>query len=76
MILSFFTGRAVIVCENNIKSSFQRRNGTKMKKRQRQDFQDTKRFDGEEQYNRRLLNKAVKPKTYARKRKFQRKEIK
>ena len=47
-----------------------------MKKRQRQDFQDTKRFDGEEQYNRRLLNKAVKPKTYARKRKIQRKEIK
>ena len=47
-----------------------------MKKRQRQDFQDTKRFDGEEQYNRRLLKKAVKPKTYARKRKFQRKEFK
>ena len=47
-----------------------------MKKRQRQDFQDTKRFDGEEQYNRRLLNKAVKSKAYARKRKFQRKEIK
>lgn len=48
----------------------------KMKKRQRRNFQDTKRFDGEEQYNRRLLNKAVKSKTYARKRKFQRKEIK
>ena len=47
-----------------------------MKKRQRQDFEDTMIFDGEEQYNRRLLNKAVKPKTYARKRKFQRKEIK
>ncbi len=48
----------------------------KMKKEQRRNFQDTKRFDGEEQYNRRLLNKAVKSKTYARKRKFQRKEIK
>ena len=38
-----------------------------MKKRQRQNFQDTKRFDGEEQYNRRLLNKAVKPKTFSEK---------
>lgn len=48
----------------------------KMKKGQRRNFQDTKRFDGEEQYNCRLLNKAVKSKTYARKRKFPRKEIK
>ena len=47
-----------------------------MKKGQRRNFQDTKRFDGEEQYNRKLLNKAVKSKAYAKKRKFHRKEIK
>ncbi len=47
-----------------------------MKKGQRRNFQDTKRFGDEELYNRRLLNKAVKSKNYARKRKFQRKEIK
>ena len=47
-----------------------------MKKGQRQKFSDRKRFDSEELYNRRLLNKAVKSKDYARKRKFQRKEIK
>lgn len=47
-----------------------------MKKGQQRNFQGTKRFDSEEQYNRRLLNKAVKSNDYAQKRKFQRKEIK
>ena len=48
----------------------------KMKKGQQRNFQDLKRFDSEEQYNRRLLNKTVKSKAYAKKRKFQRKEFK